>query len=180
MEKYVNRTIPGMEIFRLEGKEDISDKLRDEDIRHVGGVLYYLRQEWSNPQIFLVGEVIDSWRRKSKDYGNVELFTVFDDEEKRQGMSQKLVSNSKRFHGSLGIEEIPVLYCGRYLCLVTQILTTETPFLRERDKSFLLEPVRESPTMGVVPVASPINLSLISLQKFSRNYNRAYSGTETK
>jgi len=156
-------------LLKIENPNGIAVFLRDEDIRPVRDLINSLRTVVKpSIEFYLSGGALAARR---KDYGDIDLLTLAREDEDRLRVAQVLSDDSYRVMTARGVGS-PAIQFGKSHYLVTPNGDARRYLHTEIDESFLLEPFRESPCMGVVAMGSPIELCLTSTQNFQRDYLR--------
>jgi len=168
MERYTHIQMPHIQLLRITEFEKIAPLFRDSDKRHVRNLARFLADK-NSPELFLGGSVIDS--SKPLEYEDVDLLAVYNEEQNRLNDFQRLTKYGPKRITPTGTNACE-LQIGKSTYFVKLNSGCQEYLNMDIDQSFLLEPFRESPSLGVLPFGSPIELCLSSKNKFERKYKR--------
>jgi len=177
MQRYISIQDPNKTIFDITDTSQLSRLLRDLDIRPTRDLVELLHSYDGNPQVYLGGGVVDSWKNGEKSYGDIDLVAVYSEETHRLNTLRRLNNLQATImrpslHG-LNQIVIPIFSTGKSNYLITKEDQIRMYMNINIDERFLFEPVRISPTIGIVPFGSPIDLSLASQKSFNKFYQKA-------
>jgi len=168
MERYTYIQMPHIRLIKIPDFEKIASLFRDSDRRHVRNLVDFLIDKNSS-ELFLGGSVIDP--TKPLEYEDVDLLAVYNEEQNRLNDFQRLTKYGPERITPTGINARE-LQIGKSTYFVKLNSGAQQYLNMDIDQSFLLEPFRESPSLGVISFGAPIELCLSSKNKFERKYKR--------